>query len=96
MHYIVLMEEPMWNDYITAVNIDEVLEILAQRGSHARIVAGATDLQIEFEQGEHRDVDTLVDITRISGLDQITLDGGTTDTQPWHRGRQPGNRLTSE
>src|SRR4030042_655164 len=64
----------MWNDYITAASIDEVLGILAQRGPRARIVAGATDLMLEIEQGNHPEIDTLIDISRIPGLDQITLD----------------------
>ncbi len=64
----------MWNEYITAASIDEVLNILAKRGRQARIVAGATDLQIEIEQGAHPDVDTLVDVSRIPGLDKISQD----------------------
>jgi carbon-monoxide dehydrogenase medium subunit len=64
----------MWNDYITPLNVEEVLEILAARGAHARIVAGATDLILEIERGIRTDIDTLIDITRIPGLDQISLD----------------------
>ncbi len=64
----------MWNDYISAASIEEVLAILDERGTRARIVAGATDLQIEIEQGAHPEVDTLIDISRIPGLNQITLD----------------------
>ncbi len=64
----------MWNEYITAASIDEVLNILAKRGRQARIVAGATDLQIEIEQGAHPDVGTLVDVSRIPGLDKISQD----------------------
>jgi xanthine dehydrogenase iron-sulfur cluster and FAD-binding subunit A len=64
----------MWNDYISAASIDEVLDVLTLRGSRTRIVAGATDLQIEIEQGNRPDVDTLIDISRIPGLNQITVD----------------------
>ena len=64
----------MWNEYITAASIDEVIAILAQHGARSRIVAGSTDLQIEFEQGGHPEVDTLIDISRITDLDRITLD----------------------
>jgi xanthine dehydrogenase iron-sulfur cluster and FAD-binding subunit A len=64
----------MWKDYISAASIEEVLQILAEKGESARIVAGATDLIIEIERGIRKGIDTLIDITRIPGLDQIVLD----------------------
>ncbi len=64
----------MWQDYHTVHSIDEALRALTGRGAHARIVAGATDLILELERGVRPDVDTLIDITRIPALDQISLD----------------------
>lgn len=64
----------MWRDYINVSNLDEALEILAERGERARIVAGATDLILEIERGVRHGIDTLVDITRVPGLDRIVLD----------------------
>jgi carbon-monoxide dehydrogenase medium subunit len=64
----------MWNEYITAVTTDEVVQILSKKGSRARIVAGATDLILELERGARAGIETLIDITRIPGLDRITLD----------------------
>jgi carbon-monoxide dehydrogenase medium subunit len=64
----------MWQDYHTVHSIDEALRALTWRGAHARIVAGATDLILELERGVRPDVDTLIDITRIPSLDQISLD----------------------
>ena len=64
----------MWSEYITAANVDEVVELLSEKKGKARIIAGATDLIIELEQGAHSDIDTFVDVTRIEGLDQIVLD----------------------
>jgi len=64
----------MWQEYIHASNIEQVLEILTERGSKARIVAGATDLILELESGVRKGIDTLIDITRIPNLDRITLD----------------------
>src|SRR5512139_3579694 len=64
----------MWQDYISVSSIEEALEILAERKEAARIVAGATDLILELERGVRRGIDTLVDITRVPGLDQIILD----------------------
>jgi xanthine dehydrogenase iron-sulfur cluster and FAD-binding subunit A len=64
----------MWREYITANTTEEALTALAERGLRARIVAGATDLILELERGGRPDVDALIDITRIPGLDEITLD----------------------
>lgn len=64
----------MWREYFNAVTIEEVLQILAAHPDTTKIVAGATDLIMEMENGAHKGVDVLVDVTRIPGLDQITLD----------------------
>ncbi len=64
----------MWHAYHTVTSLDEAITLLAQKGSSARIVAGATDLILELERGVRHGVDTLIDITRIPGLDRITLD----------------------
>ena len=64
----------MWKNYITATTIEETLNALAENGERARIVAGATDLILELERGVRKGIDTLIDVTRIPQLDQITLD----------------------
>jgi xanthine dehydrogenase iron-sulfur cluster and FAD-binding subunit A len=64
----------MWKKYVNAAAIDEVLAILAEQSERARIVAGATDLILEVERGVRKGIDTIIDITRIGGLDQIVLD----------------------
>ncbi|NWG06382.1 MAG: FAD binding domain-containing protein [Chloroflexi bacterium] len=64
----------MWHNYINATTIEEALDALAENGKRARIVAGATDLILELERGVRRNIDTLIDITRIPQLDQITID----------------------
>jgi carbon-monoxide dehydrogenase medium subunit len=64
----------MWHNYINATSIDEVLKTLAEKGDRARIVAGGTDLLIELERGLRPGIETVIDVTRIPHLDQITLD----------------------
>ena len=64
----------MWRNYYSVTSIDDALQILAERGNKARIIAGATDLMLEMERGVRKGIDTLIDITRVRGLDQIKLD----------------------
>ncbi len=64
----------MWRVYVNAATVDEVLRILAERRERARIVAGATDLLLEMERGVRTGIDTLIDVTRIPGLDRISSD----------------------
>jgi xanthine dehydrogenase iron-sulfur cluster and FAD-binding subunit A len=64
----------MWRDYHSVLSINDATQILAERGSEARIIAGATDLMLEMERGVRKGINTLIDVTRINSLDQITLD----------------------
>ena len=65
----------MWKTYHTPATLDQALDLLAaaqERGERARAIAGGTDIIIELER-QVRQVDLLVDLTRIPGLDQITV-----------------------
>jgi xanthine dehydrogenase iron-sulfur cluster and FAD-binding subunit A len=64
----------MWTEYISAATTEEAVQALAEKGAQARIVAGATDLILELERGARTGIETLIDITRIPGIDRITLD----------------------
>jgi carbon-monoxide dehydrogenase medium subunit len=64
----------MWKNYHQPTKIEDVIESLATSNGKARIVAGATDLILELEAEMHPKVQTLIDITRIPGLDAITMD----------------------
>jgi xanthine dehydrogenase iron-sulfur cluster and FAD-binding subunit A len=57
---------------VTPATLEEALEEL---GEHTRLIAGGTDLLLELDRGLRPDVDTLIDISRIAGLDQIESDG---------------------
>jgi xanthine dehydrogenase iron-sulfur cluster and FAD-binding subunit A len=63
----------MWHDYFTATSLQHALELLAQHAPAARVIAGGTDLLVEFDRGA-RAACPLIDISRISGLDNISLD----------------------
>ena len=64
----------MWHNYINATSIDEVVKILGEKRERSRIVAGGTDLILELERGVRKVIDTLIDVSRIPNLNQITID----------------------
>ncbi|MGD8996586.1 MAG: FAD binding domain-containing protein [Anaerolineae bacterium] len=63
----------MWQVYYTPTNVDDALRLLAEHGPEARVVAGGTDLMVELQRGT-QDPRVLIDITRIGGLNQVSLD----------------------
>ncbi len=65
----------MWQNYLFPASIEEALEVLTAYNGQARLVAGGTDLILELQEGK-RQVEALVDITRIPRLDAIELDKG--------------------
>jgi xanthine dehydrogenase iron-sulfur cluster and FAD-binding subunit A len=65
----------MWTHYYTVASLTEALQLLAEHRERARIAAGGTDLILELERGQRPGVDTLIDITRVPGLNTITLHG---------------------
>jgi CO/xanthine dehydrogenase FAD-binding subunit len=64
----------MWQDYHSVISISDAVQILSEQGTNARIVAGATDLMLEIDRGVRKGINTLIDITRVRGLNQIKLD----------------------
>ena len=64
----------MWQTYHSVTTLQEALHILAEQREAARVVAGATDLIIELERGIRKGITTLVDISRVPGFTDITLD----------------------
>lgn len=66
----------MWNSYHSVTTLDEAVQLLADYGTRARVIAGGTDILIEMERGARPDVDVLIDISRVAGLDEITLADG--------------------
>jgi carbon-monoxide dehydrogenase medium subunit len=64
----------MWHEYFNVTTTEQAIRLLGEKGEGVRIVAGGTDLILELERGVRRGIHTLIDITRIPGLDQIALD----------------------
>ncbi len=64
----------MWKNYTLAESLDAAVDALAREGKSARIIAGGTDIILEMERGSRNDVNTLIDITKIQGLDRIYED----------------------
>lgn len=67
----------MWQHYYSVTSLAEALELLAKHREKVRIIAGGTDILLELERHVRPGVESLIDITRVPGLDQITLHGGT-------------------
>lgn len=58
-------------EVITPSTLDHALELMSEYGRRAKPVAGGTDLMIELDRAAHPDVEVLIDLTRIAGLDRI-------------------------
>ncbi len=68
--------------YVAPTSLDDALALLAEGGGRARAVAGGTDLLLELERGGRPGVDTLVDLTRIPGLDEVGVSAGVAHLGP--------------
>jgi CO/xanthine dehydrogenase FAD-binding subunit len=60
----------MWQSYEIPASVEEALDTLARYKGQAHIISGGTDLIIEIQEGR-RNVECLVDVTRIPGQDRI-------------------------
>jgi len=63
----------MWREYFIPDSLDQALDLVARYADQARIIAGGTDLIVEFDR-RLRSPCALVDISRLPGLDFIHLD----------------------
>lgn len=65
---------------VTPSTLDAALQQLAE--PNTKVVAGGTDLLVELDRGAHRDVKTIIDLTRVSGLDTIEESDGVISIGP--------------
>lgn len=64
----------MWKNYVIINTIEELCNELDTNPSGKKIIAGGTDLLLEMERGLRLEIHTLLDLTRIQGLDRIWVD----------------------
>lgn len=64
----------MWKNYHILESEEQLAALLAQPSGQTRIVAGGTDLLVEIRNGKWPELDTVLDISRVAGLDQIRRD----------------------
>lgn len=62
-------------NYFFPSTMGEALAMLADKAGKGRVVAGSTDLYVDLNVGRWPNVDTLIDISRVNGLNRITTDG---------------------
>jgi len=68
--------------YERPADLAEALELLAEYGAEARILAGGSDLLLEMQRLVRTDFNVLVDITGIAGLSTITDVNGEIEIGP--------------
>ncbi|MDD5368499.1 MAG: FAD binding domain-containing protein [Anaerolineaceae bacterium] len=61
----------LWSNYVLAESIDEALHALESAPGPALPIAGGTDLLLELQQGRHKPVQSLVDLTPIPELNRL-------------------------
>lgn len=60
-------------DYVAPRRLDEAVEVLAEYGDRAKVLAGGTDILVQLREYQ-RDCDILVDVKRIPELMELSFD----------------------
>ncbi|NNC44199.1 MAG: 2Fe-2S iron-sulfur cluster binding domain-containing protein [Acidimicrobiia bacterium] len=70
MHEVQLSGTPI-SRHVAPTALQDVLDLLAEHGASARLIAGGTDLIMELDRRVRPGVSMLIDITRLDGLSHI-------------------------
>jgi len=81
LEIVAYQKDMEWEEYLVPGSLDEALEMLDRYRGAARVIAGGTDIVPAARKGAPG-IKALVDITRIPGLDAISLDGETVKIGP--------------
>ena len=65
-----------WIDYARPGSVREAVDLLAEHGDRARILAGGTDILVQLRGGRF-ELDLLVDVKGIPELNEISYDSGS-------------------
>lgn len=61
----------MWKNYHMPETIEQVLDLLKEASPQTKIMAGGTDLMVEIREDKWPNLEDVIDITRVHGLDKI-------------------------
>jgi CO/xanthine dehydrogenase FAD-binding subunit len=64
-------------EYLLIHTVEEALRVLSSAQGTARIVSGGSDLLLEMQQGNHPPVATLVDVTEIEEMCDLSIRAGS-------------------
>lgn len=64
----------MFENYYQVSSLPEAISLLGNQSERLKIIAGGTDLWLEYKNKLHDDIDGFIDISRINGLDEIICD----------------------
>jgi xanthine dehydrogenase FAD-binding subunit len=62
-----------WKNYAQPKTVDDALQSLVQAQGEVAVIGGGTDLLLDIQQGRHCPVDTLVDVTGIEEMQDISI-----------------------
>jgi CO/xanthine dehydrogenase FAD-binding subunit len=65
----------MWKQYFIPENLLAALRLLKKFGDRARLIAGGTDLVLDFSNGKFSEIEAVVDISSLPELRGIHLEG---------------------
>jgi xanthine dehydrogenase FAD-binding subunit len=63
----------LWQRYLRPNTVLDALEALVSADGPASVIAGGTDLMLDLQQGRHAPLHTLVDLTSIPEMEQISI-----------------------